>query len=46
MTFQQIVAIQNPCEVAEKCANPRYLSSEQRGRYIFSKILTVNVGEE
>lgn len=46
MTDQQIVAIENPCEFPEQCADQRYCRGERRGRYIFSIIVTVNVGEE
>ncbi len=46
MTDQQIIAIENPCEQAEQCANQRYRKVEQQGRYHVSMTLTVNVGEE
>lgn len=46
MTDQQIIAIENPCELAQQCANQRYRSIIDRGRYLVSVMLTVNVGEE
>lgn len=46
MTDQQIIAINNPCEKAEQCANQRYRTIQKKGRYHVSLMLTVNVGEE
>lgn len=46
MTDKQIIAINNPCEKAEQCANQRYREVLRQGRYHVSLMLTVNVGEE
>ena len=46
MTDQQTIAIENPCELAEQCANQRYRTMTQSGRHIISVLLTVNVGDE
>lgn len=46
MKDQQIIAIENPCELAEQCANQRYRELYQKQRYLVSVLLTVNVGEE
>lgn len=47
MTSQQNVAIQNPCLVAEQCANARYLTRNYLGGGTWlSVLLTVNVGDE
>ncbi len=46
MTNNQIIAINNPCELAEQCANQRYRQVHRKGFYLISVMLTVNVGEE
>ena len=46
MTNQQIIAIGNPCELAEQCVDQRYREVHRHGRYLASIIVTVNVGEE
>lgn len=46
MIPQQRIAIENPCELAQQCSHPRYISALRIGRYTVSRVLTVNVGEE
>lgn len=46
MTSQQLAAINNPCELAEQCANQRYRTFTINGTLAVSCMLTVNVGEE
>lgn len=46
MNKQQITALGNPCEFAEQCADQKYRTVSQTGRYYVSVVLTVNVRQE
>ena len=46
MTEQQTIAISNPCELPEQCANQRYRKLYKLPSVWVSTLLTVNVGEE
>ncbi len=46
MKDQQIIAIENPCELPEQCNSQRYRAVTRKGKYYVSSLLTVNVGEE